>query len=200
MEGNKNLYKFEIKASKVKSYFDFWKEIGETHPQATNKDIERKYGNNDINEIMTYFYRNNQYCYSSHFKITSEINYMFDRDLLRRIINKLTNTYVKDNPSVKFKDVGKEKFYSLFMSVQYNSKNPLTNEFRLMPFSYKNLKYFPNENKIVYTYMDEDYPLKDVTLNNNRINVNNIPILRVKDKEKIKIIDEMIKEIKPYFI
>ena len=46
MRENKNLYRFEIKASKVKSFFDFWKELGEAHTEYTNKDIVRKYGNN----------------------------------------------------------------------------------------------------------------------------------------------------------
>ena len=195
------LYKFEIKASKVKSFFDFWKEVGETHTEYTNKDIERKYGNDKIEEIMTYFYRNDECCYGSQYKVISEINYMFDRDLFRRIGNKLINTYIRDNPSVRFDNVGKTKFHSLFISVQYKSKYLPTSGFRLMPFSYKNLEYFPDKNKIVYTYMDEDYPTKSVTLNNNRINdSNDIPVLKISNKEKIKIIDEMIKEIKPYFI
>lgn len=195
------LYKFEIKASKVKSFFDFWKEIGETHTEYTNEDIEKKYGNNNVEEIMMYFYRNDKYCYGSQFKVISEINYMFDRDLFRKIGNKLINTYIKDKPSVKFDNEGKTKFHSLFISVQYESKYPPTNEFRLLPFSYKNLEYVPSKNKIVYTYMDEDFPTKNLTYYNNRINgFNDIPILYIRDKEKIKIIDEMIKEIKPYFI
>lgn len=195
------LYKFEIKASKVKSFFDFWKEVGETHTEYTNKDIERKYGNDNIEEIMTYFYRNNECCYGSTFKITSEINYMFDRSVFRNIGNKLINTYIKDKTSVKFDNVGKTKFHSLFISAQYGSKHPPVNEFRFMPFSYKNLEYFPNKNKIVYTYLDEDFPTKGVTLNNNKINDSkDIPVLKIRDKEKIEIIDEMIKEIKPYFI
>ena len=201
MRENKNLYRFEIKASKVKSFFDFWKELGEAHTEYTNKDIVRKYGNNNIKEIMTYFYYNNENCYDSQFKVTSEINYMFDRDLFRKIGNKLINTYIKDKPSVKFDNEGKTKFHSLFISVQYESKYPPTNEFRLLPFSYKNLEYVPSKNKIVYTYMDEDFPTKNLTYYNNRINgFNDIPILHIRDKEKIKIIDEMIKEIKPYFI
>lgn len=201
MEENKILYRFEIKASKVKAFFDFWKEFGETHPRTTNIDIERKYGNNNIDEIMTYFYRNDECCYGSTSKVTSEINYMFDRNLFRRIINKLINTYVKDNPSVKFDNSGKSKFHSLFISIQYRSKYPPINEFRFLPFSYKNLEYFPDKNKIVYTYMDEDFPTKNITLNNNRINNSNgISVLKIRDKEKIEIINEMIKEIKPYFI
>lgn len=204
MRENKNLYRFEIKASKVKSFFDFWKELGETHTEYTNKDIGRKYGNNNIKEIMTYFYHNNENCYDTTSKVTSEINYMFDRDLFRKIGNKLINTYIKDKPSVKFDNEGKTKFRSLFISVQYESKYPSTNEFRLfrlLPFSYKNLEYFPSKNKIIYTYMDEDFPTKSLTYYNNRINgFNDIPVLKIKDKEKIEIIDEMIKEIKPYFI
>lgn len=195
------LYKFEIKASKVKSFFDFWKEIGETHTEYTNEDIEKKYGNNNVEEIMMYFYRNDKHCYGSQFKVISEINYMFDGGLFRKIGNKLINTYIKDKPSVKFDNEGKTKFHSLFISVQYESKYPPTNEFRLLPFSYKNLEYFPSKNKIVYTYVDEDYPIRSVTLNNNRINdSDDIPVLKIRDKEKMEIIDEMIKEIKPYFI
>ena len=202
MEENKNLYRFEIKASKVKSFFDFWKELGEAHTEYTNKDIGRKYGNNNnIKEIMTYFYHNNENCYDTTSKVTGEINYMFDRNLFRRTGNKLINTYIKDKPSVKFDNEGKTKFHSLFISVQYESKYPPTNEFRLLPFSYKNLEYVPSKNKIVYTYMDEDFPTKSLTYYNNRINdFNDIPILHIRDKEKIKIIDEMIKEIKPYFM
>ena len=195
------LYKFEIKASKVKSFFDFWKEIGETHTEYTNEDIERKYGSNNVEEIMTYFYRNDKGCYGSQYKVINEINYMFDGGLFRKIGNKLINTYIKDKPSVKFDNEGKTKFRSLFISVQYESKYSPTNEFRLLPFSYKNLEYFPSKNKIVYTYMDEDFPIRSVTLNNNKINdSDNIPVLKIKDKEKIEIINEMIKEIKPYFI
>lgn len=195
------LYKFEIKASKVKSFFDFWKEIGETHTEYTNEDIERKYGSNNVEEIMTYFYRNDKGCYGSQYKVINEINYMFDGGLFRKIGNKLINTYIKDKPSVKFDNEGKTKFRSLFISVQYESKYSPTNEFRLLPFSYKNLEYFPSKNKIVYTYMDEDFPIRSVTLNNNKINdSDDIPVLKIKDKEKIEIINEMIKEIKPYFI
>lgn len=195
------LYKFEIKASNVKSFFDFWKEIGETHTEYTNKDIERKYGSNNVEEIMTYFYRNDEGCYGSQYKVINEINYMFDDGLFRKIGNKLINTYIKDKPSVRFDNEVKTKFHSLFISVQYESKYPPTNEFRLLPFSYKNLEYFPSKNKIVYTYMDEDFPIRSVTLNNNKINnSDNIPVLKIKNKEKIEIIDEMIKEIKPYFI
>lgn len=201
MEGNKNLYKFEIKASKIKSFFDFWKEMGETRTWYTNKDIERRYGKDKVEEIMTYFYRNDECCYGSQYKVISEINYMFDSDLFRKIGNKLINTYIKDKTSIKFVNVGKTKFHSLFISVQYKSKYPPTSEFKFMPFSYKNLEYFPDKNKIVYIYLDEDYPTKGITLNNNRINdSDDIPVLKIRDKEKIEIIDEMIKEIKPYFI